>query len=205
MESARAKDGSVFSGNSTDFVQDVAGETNYLSCSPDVRAEIVIPLFRGDEIIGELETLLPSLRVSVYTYRDHGDNLVFMDMESFDEESIPKSAVGDFMRFIKEGDVMQIAIYQGEAISIEPPQTVVLKVCDPYGECDTDATSVTVNNLPPTANAGLDQTVYRNDIVSLAGTWTDPAADYDNPYAWTWDVTGDAVVDFSGSASVRVD
>ena len=80
-------------------------------------------------------------------------------------------------------------------------QTVVLKVCDPYGECDTDATSVTVNNLPPTANAGLDQTVYRNDIVSLAGTWTDPAAAYDNPYAWTWDVTGDAVVDFSGSAS----
>ena len=58
-----------------------------------------------------------------------------------------------------------------------------------------------MNNLPPTANAGLDQTVYRNDIVSLAGTWTDPTAAYDNPYAWTWDVTGDAVVDFSGSAS----
>ena len=80
-------------------------------------------------------------------------------------------------------------------------QSVALKVCDPYGECDTDTTSVTVNNLPPTAIAGPDQTVYRNDIVSLAGTWTDPAAAYDNPYAWTWDVTGDAVADFSGSAS----
>lgn len=32
---------------------------------------------RVDEIIGELQTLLPSLRVSVYTYRDHGDNYLF--------------------------------------------------------------------------------------------------------------------------------
>ena len=32
---------------------------------------------RTDEIIQELNTLLPSLRVSVYTYRDFGDNYVF--------------------------------------------------------------------------------------------------------------------------------
>ncbi|MFO0931666.1 MAG: HEAT repeat domain-containing protein [Planctomycetota bacterium] len=32
---------------------------------------------RVDEMIGELQTLLPSLRVSVYTYRDHGDNYLF--------------------------------------------------------------------------------------------------------------------------------
>jgi len=52
----------------TIIVQDVAGETNYLSCSPDVRAEIVIPLFRRDEIIGELD--IDSHEISPFTDDD---------------------------------------------------------------------------------------------------------------------------------------
>ncbi len=40
----------------TFIVQDVSKETNYLSCSPDVKSEIVVPIFdkRGN-IIGELD------------------------------------------------------------------------------------------------------------------------------------------------------
>ena len=37
------------------IVQDVSKETNYLSCSPDVRSEIVVPIFRNGEIVGELD------------------------------------------------------------------------------------------------------------------------------------------------------
>jgi hypothetical protein len=86
---------------------------------------------------------------------------------------------------------------------IDGPSTtpVTLQVCDPYGECDTNSTTITVGNVPPAADAGPDQTVYRNDLVSLAGTWTDPAGAYDDPYAWTWDVDGDGSADFNGSAS----
>lgn len=36
-------------------VQDVSGETNYLSCSPDVKSEIVVPILKDGEIIGELD------------------------------------------------------------------------------------------------------------------------------------------------------
>lgn len=36
-------------------VQDVKKETNYLSCSPKVQSEIVLPIFRNGEIIGELD------------------------------------------------------------------------------------------------------------------------------------------------------
>ena len=43
---------------------------------------------------------------------------------------------------------------------------VTLQVCDPYGECNKDTTTITVGNVPPTADAGADQTVYRNDPVS---------------------------------------
>lgn len=39
----------------TFVVQDVSKETNYLSCSPKTKAEIVVPIFKGGEIVGELD------------------------------------------------------------------------------------------------------------------------------------------------------
>lgn len=40
----------------TFVVQDVSKETNYLSCSPDVKSEIVVPVFdKKGEIVGELD------------------------------------------------------------------------------------------------------------------------------------------------------
>ena len=86
----------------------------------------------------------------------------------------------------------------GPALS---PYLVTLRVCDPAGLCDTDSSTVTVRNVPPTANAGGDQTVYRYDVVNLLGTWTDPAKAFDNLYAWNWDVDGDSAADSSGNAN----
>jgi len=39
----------------TFIVQDVSRETNYLSCNPNVRSEIVSPIFKKGEIVGELD------------------------------------------------------------------------------------------------------------------------------------------------------
>lgn len=39
----------------TFIVQDVSQETNYLSCSPDVQSEIVLPIMKADKVIGELD------------------------------------------------------------------------------------------------------------------------------------------------------
>jgi L-methionine (R)-S-oxide reductase len=36
-------------------VQDVSKETNYLACSPDVKAEIVLPVLIGGRVWGELD------------------------------------------------------------------------------------------------------------------------------------------------------
>ena len=80
--------------------------------------------FRGGE---KLEDVRLERSQMQYQY-DEGDTLVFMDTESYDEEMIPKKAVGSAMKYLKEGDVVEIAIYEGELISIEPPLSVVLKV-----------------------------------------------------------------------------
>jgi len=62
-----------------------------------------------------------------YLYSE-GDSLVFMDTESYEQESIPKKAIGDVLEFMKEEDVVDIAMYEGEPITVEPPQFVVLRV-----------------------------------------------------------------------------
>ena len=50
------------------IVQDVSKETNYLSCSPDVRSEIVVPIFKNGEIVGELD--IDSHRINPFTDED---------------------------------------------------------------------------------------------------------------------------------------
>ena len=37
------------------IIQDITLETNYLSCSPDVRAEIVLPIMKNGKVVGELD------------------------------------------------------------------------------------------------------------------------------------------------------
>lgn len=39
----------------TFILQDVSKETNYLSCNPRVKSEIVMPIFKAGRIIGELD------------------------------------------------------------------------------------------------------------------------------------------------------
>lgn len=52
----------------TFIVQDVSKEINYLSCSPKVKSEIVIPIFKTGEIVGELD--IDSHTLSPFTDED---------------------------------------------------------------------------------------------------------------------------------------
>ncbi|MCE5270424.1 GAF domain-containing protein [bacterium] len=49
-------------------VQDIARESNYLACSVEVRAEIVVPLLREGEVLGELD--IDSHRLAPFTPAD---------------------------------------------------------------------------------------------------------------------------------------
>ncbi len=52
----------------TFVVQDVSKETNYLSCSTNVKSEIVSPIFKEKKIVGELD--IDSHRLSPFTSED---------------------------------------------------------------------------------------------------------------------------------------
>lgn len=52
----------------TYIVQDVTKELNYLSCSPKVKSEIVVPISRGGKIVGEID--IDSHSFSPFTKED---------------------------------------------------------------------------------------------------------------------------------------
>ena len=52
----------------TFVVQDVSKEENYLSCSINVRSEIVVPIFKEGKVVGELD--IDSHQVDAYTDED---------------------------------------------------------------------------------------------------------------------------------------
>lgn len=60
--------GQAAATEATFVIQDVLEETNYLSCSPDVRSEIVLPIMKGPQIAGELD--IDSHKLAPFTDED---------------------------------------------------------------------------------------------------------------------------------------
>lgn len=62
-----------------------------------------------------------------YLYRD-GDDFVFMDASTYDQHAVPAGVVGDMANFLTEGATAVVAMHEGNAISVELPASVVLRV-----------------------------------------------------------------------------
>lgn len=62
-----------------------------------------------------------------YLYKD-GGIYYFMDQETFEQPGINKSIVADSAGFLKEGMEVKLTFYNGEAIDIDLPTSVDLKV-----------------------------------------------------------------------------
>jgi len=62
-----------------------------------------------------------------YLYQD-GENFVFMDQSDYDQITVPGATVGDAANYMLEGHEVQIAMHDGEALSVELPASVVLEV-----------------------------------------------------------------------------
>jgi len=60
--------GQVAEDEKSRIVQDVARENNYLSCSIDVKSEIVVPIFKNEKFIGEID--IDSHQIAPFTDED---------------------------------------------------------------------------------------------------------------------------------------
>ena len=62
-----------------------------------------------------------------YLYSD-GDFYHFMDKETFEQPAIKKETIGDQTKYLREGMEVKLTFYNGEAIDVELPTSVDLKV-----------------------------------------------------------------------------
>ena len=64
-----------------------------------------------------------------YLYSD-GEFWHFMNPTTFDQHACSKEAVGDGTQWMKEGDLCQMTLYNGEPLSVVPPNFTELKITD---------------------------------------------------------------------------
>ena len=88
-----------------------------------------------------------------YLYND-GEDYYFMDNDTYEQQAIPASTVGDAANWLKENDEASLLYAGDELISIEPPMFVELEVThtEPGFKGDT-ATNTT---KPATLETGIE-------------------------------------------------
>ena len=91
-------------------------------------------------------------RVAQYLYNDD-DLYYFMDTANFDQFPITKETLGEVLNYLREQTEVELVFYQGEAITIDLPNSVELKVVDtPPG---TRGNTAQGGTKPATLETGL--------------------------------------------------
>ena len=106
--------------------------------------------YKGDEVIQPVEIARRPVQM---LYRD-ADGCTFMDNESYEQHTLPESAIEDELPFLSEGLEGVLALISDESIlGIELPATVVLEVVETAPAMK--AASSSARTKPATLNTGL--------------------------------------------------
>jgi len=81
-----------------------------------------------------------------YLYRD-GELFAFMDTSNYEQVSLNSELIGDYEKFLKEGQVLEVQFFGEKPIGIEPPTTVILEVV----ETEPELKGATASNSPKPA------------------------------------------------------
>ncbi len=114
-----------------------------------LNGRVVDNTFRSGEKVGrpDLET-----RDMQYLYRE-GEDLIFMDMTSYEQLQIKAESTGDKAGFLKDGQECRVLLYRGNPLDIDIPVSMVLLVVS----TEPGAKGDTVSNVtkPATLETGI--------------------------------------------------
>ncbi|MDB5298407.1 MAG: translation elongation factor [Phycisphaerales bacterium] len=77
----------------------------------------------------DIETTTLDSRQVEYLYSDNMGHIL-MDMETYDQNTIPKEVFGDDIKFLKPNTALTALFHDGKIVSYDLPKTVDLKVTD---------------------------------------------------------------------------
>ena len=82
--------------------------------------------FRADE---KVNLAVLDKREMQYLYEDAA-GLVFMDNDNYEQTHIPRELIGDAVKFLKDGTVCVVPMYEGTPVGAEMPLTMVLEITE---------------------------------------------------------------------------
>ena len=77
----------------------------------------------------DIEQVNLDRRTMEYLYRD-SNGFVFMDSESFEQETLPEALVSDSMPYVKPNQQITVLVAEGRCVAIELPSIVELTVTE---------------------------------------------------------------------------
>jgi elongation factor P len=77
----------------------------------------------------QVETVFVERRKVTFSYRS-GDDIVFLDDETFEEIQFTKDSIGPALRFLSEGEGIEVALADGDPIGLEWPEYLVRTVAE---------------------------------------------------------------------------
>ncbi|MEY4530303.1 MAG: hypothetical protein RLZZ156_1024 [Deinococcota bacterium] len=77
----------------------------------------------------KLQDIFIEGRTMQFLYKD-GEDFVFMDMETFDQQTLPMILAGDSARFLKENTEVEVQFYKEKPLKISLPNMIVLKIIE---------------------------------------------------------------------------
>jgi len=87
-----------------------------------------------------------------YLYHD-GDFYYFMDTQTYDQPALSEKTLGDTVHYLKDGLEIKLTFYEGEALDVEMPAAVELKVVE--SEVGVRGNTATGANKLATTETGL--------------------------------------------------
>lgn len=103
-----------------------------------------------------------------YLYQD-GNLYYFMDMETYEQQPIDGSKLGDSFAFVKENMEVKVLSYKGNVFGIEPPFFVELEVTktDPGFKGDTATNATKPATLETGAEIRVPLFIDEGDVIRI--------------------------------------
>lgn len=121
--------------------------------------------FKGNEQVNSADVTNMTVQ---YLYND-GSHFFFMNEETFEQFEISADLIGDNSRYLKEGDPVQLQMFNGQPINVDLPKNIALKVVYTEDAVKGDtATSVTKNAEVETGyKLKVPAFIKTDDIISI--------------------------------------
>ena len=115
--------------------------------------KVIDNTFRAGE---RIEQVRVEAKMMQYLYQE-GENLVFMDNETYEQIPLQQDLIGDMLKFLKEGEEVKILFAEGVALGAELPNFIEYEITqtEPGSKSDTASGS----GKPATIETGAVVTV----------------------------------------------